>query len=82
MIRGLHVKQAHEHHVNLGAQMFQDYLLREDYEHWGNLCTNISFRITSHRNFMNILLNTTRKKYGKLKKYLCNIATSQIHFQI
>jgi hypothetical protein len=38
MIRGLHVKQAHEHHVNLGAQMFQDYLSREDYEHWGATC--------------------------------------------
>jgi hypothetical protein len=36
MIRGLHVKQAHEFQVNLPVHnMFQDYLSREAYEHWG-----------------------------------------------
>jgi hypothetical protein len=56
--------QAHEHHVNLGAQMFQDYLSREAYEHWATCAQHkqhYSFRTTSHRNIINTLLNTTRK---------------------
>jgi hypothetical protein len=57
MIRGLHVKQAHEHQVNLCSDnMFQ---VHKELMHIGitSVCDplNISSRITSYSDDMNIL---------------------------
>jgi hypothetical protein len=55
MIRGLHVKQAHVHQVNLCPDnMFQ---VHKELMHIGitSVCDNISSRITSYSDDMNIL---------------------------